>query len=396
MGKRKKKVALQSICSTLPQAPLILLIQNGDSFSNGVVAAAAAVSNGINGNGNGNINGNSNGNSNGKHDYLVDYDNLVKPTSNGDRSPPTVAAVKPPKRQRRRPGWFQNSIVEFDSICLSCPICHKSYETERKVAAHVRNVHRKPFKCDLCRRQYFTQEKLSEHRKTHNTDSHFECRICHLKYKREETLQSHFVRVHSDCEAIFGCDYCGKRYKLKQDLLLHINQVHMCTPQICRFCGKEVKNVKAHEWHHQNKMKADSNAEIYKCRMCYKRFRSESKLENHLMRHVQCYTCNICGLKFTGPGQLINHRATHKPATKCKFCDKNFTSQSNYYQHVLMHAKVRPYKCDMCREDFTQRSTLVRHWKTSHPGRPTDNLPQVPIAELARQVLKSFEKPVQI
>ena len=299
-------------------------------------------------------------------------------------------------RKRRRPAWLKDSMAELDYVRNSCPYCDKDFADERRVECHVRNVHRKPFKCDLCRRQYYSKEKLDVHRTSHNTNSHFECSVCHFKYKREETLQLHFLRVHSDCAAIFGCDHCGKRYKIKQDLLLHINQVHMSTYQVCRYCGKEVKNVKAHEWHHLNQMNPEITGQIYKCKMCYKKFKSESKLENHLMRHVQRYSCGICDAKFSGPGQLINHRATHRPATKCKFCDKVFTSMSNYYQHILMHAKVRPYKCDLCFDNFTQRSTLVRHWKTNHPKHTDVKIAQVPIAEMARRVLDSFEEPIEM
>ncbi|XP_058798737.1 zinc finger protein 160-like [Phymastichus coffea] len=279
---------------------------------------------------------------------------------------------------------------EFDKVACICPFCDKIFSDERKVANHVRNVHRRRFKCDLCRRQYFSAEALEAHRKTHNTDSHFECAICHLKYKREETLQSHFVRVHSDMEEKYVCDHCGKRYKLKQDLMLHINQVHMCTYQICRFCGKVVKNVKAHEWHHQKKLDREHDAKIYPCGLCFKKFLSESKLENHLMRHVQRYSCNQCGESFPGPSQLMNHKTKHKPATRCSICGRSFASRSNFYQHVLMHAKVRPYKCDICQDGFTQRSTLIRHRRT-HPGPlPRAPPPVVPIAELARKVLDNW------
>ena len=280
-------------------------------------------------------------------------------------------------------------MTDFDALRDICPYCDRRFEDEYKVAQHVRNSHKKPFKCDLCRRQYFNQEVLARHRKTHNTDSHFECSICHLKYKREETLQCHYVRVHSDIEASFMCDHCGKKYKLKQDLLLHINQVHMCSYQICRFCGKAVKNVKAHEWHHQQKLEHVKKEAMYPCSLCFKKFRSESKLENHLMRHVQRYNCSTCGENFPGPGQLMNHKSKHRPGVTCSICDKFFASRSNYYQHVLMHAKVRPYKCDVCHECFTQRSTLVRHRKT-HPGPMPKEMKVVPIANLARKVLENW------
>lgn len=287
-------------------------------------------------------------------------------------------------------GWLKETINELDQVRDTCPICQKYFPDYHRMVAHVRNVHKKPFKCDMCRRQFFSQEVLDKHRLSHG-GSFFECNVCHLKYKREETMIAHYVRLHSDIKPEFTCDHCGKTYKLKQDLMLHINQVHMCPYQICRFCGKAVKNVKAHEWHHANKLKRPGEQDrLYPCSLCFKKFRSETKLENHLIRHVQRYECDQCGLTFPGPGQLMNHKSKHRPGVNCFFCQKFFSSRSNYYQHVLMHAKVRPYKCGLCSLQFTQRSTLVRHHKT-HSEPVPDVVKQVPIADLARKVLKSFK-----
>lgn len=275
----------------------------------------------------------------------------------------------------------------LDNLRNTCPFCDKRFKDEKRVEKHVRSVHKRPHKCDMCQRSYFTARVLAEHRRTHSNDFFFECSICHLKYKREEGLKQHHVRVHSETEAKFMCDHCGKRYKLKLDLLLHIGRTHMCNIQICRFCGKAVKDVKGHEWRHQKRnLKSIMDVE---CHLCLKKFRSKTKLDNHLLMHKERYTCQECGLELSGPSQLMNHKLKHKPGMTCSVCEKVFISRSNFYQHVLTHAGIRPYKCDVCNEDFTQRSSLLRHRK-NHPGPLPPLLTPTPIADLARNVLQKL------
>lgn len=286
---------------------------------------------------------------------------------------------------------YSNNIQDVDQVLdnlrNTCPFCEKRFKDEAKVEKHVRAVHKRPYKCDMCRRSYFTARVLEEHRKTHSSDFYFECSICHLKYKREEGLKQHHIRVHSETEAKFMCDHCGKRYKLKLDLLLHIGRTHMCNIQICRFCGKAVKDVKGHEWRHQKRSRK-TNMD-FPCNLCFKKFRSKTKLDNHLLMHKERYTCQECGLELTGPSQLMNHKLKHKPGMTCRVCKKVFISRSNFYQHVLTHAGIRPYKCDVCNEDFTQRSSLLRHRK-NHPGPLPPLLTPTPIADLARNVLQKL------
>jgi len=280
----------------------------------------------------------------------------------------------------------------LEEIRNTCPFCEKQFDNTKKVERHVRYVHRKPFQCDKCKRACYTPRALEEHKRIHRPDYFFECKICHVKYKSGDGLKRHCIRKHSEHESRFVCEHCGRSYKLKIDLTHHMKRTHVSELQICRFCGKEVKDVKGHEWRHQKR-----NREIkyeYPCHLCRKKFHHRSRLDNHLMLHKRGFKCDECGKEYSGTRELMSHKRFKHGQTNistCVLCQKTFTSVSNFYQHVLTHAGIRPYKCDICEEDFTQRSSLLRH-RRHHPGPlPPISTPHPQIAELARSYLQKIQ-----
>jgi uncharacterized Zn-finger protein len=72
---------------------------------------------------------------------------------------------------------------------------------------------------------------------------------------------------------------------------------------------------------------------------------------------------------------------------ECKICGKMY-GKFHLRTHILTHAGLRPYKCDVCNTSFTQRSSLMRHRK-KHPG-SLSSLPSVSITQLAQNVLQLF------
>lgn len=280
----------------------------------------------------------------------------------------------------------------MEEIKNTCPFCEKHFNNAKQVEQHVKYAHRKPHQCDRCKRTCYTPRALEAHKRIHRPDYFFECEICNVKYKSEDGLKRHYIRAHSDYESRYVCEHCGRSYKLKIDLTHHMKRTHVSDLQICRFCGKKVKDVKGHEWRHQKR-----NREIkyeYPCHLCRKKFHHRSRLDNHLMLHKKGFKCEICGKEYSGTRELTSHkRFKHGQIniSTCILCQKTFLSISNFYQHVLTHASIRPYKCDVCEKDFTQRSSLLRHRK-HHPGPlPPLSSSHPQIAELARNYLEKIK-----
>lgn len=269
-----------------------------------------------------------------------------------------------------------------------CPVCQKVFKSENMMQRHVRKFHEKTYPCDKCNKCYPSKLSLEEHKKSHEDDSYLQCSMCHLKYKRKIGLKYHQIRVHSNVDPKFMCDYCGKRFKLKLDLSVHIEKIHMGITHICKICGKVVKNITHHEWQHDRAAK--KVVYKYSCDLCPKKFTTRNNLDNHLLMHKDGFKCTLCDEVFSSPFALGSHKSTkHRPGATCPICEKAFNSTSNFYQHVLTHAGVRPYKCDICGEDFTQRSSVLRHRKI-HPGPLPPLTDPTPIADTARKILEQL------
>lgn len=279
----------------------------------------------------------------------------------------------------------------LDEVRNACPLCLKRFDHEKRLRRHIIVSHQKrAYKCDKCRASYYTKQNLEKHCKSHSDDYFFECDVCHLKYKHEITLKHHQVRAHSDIAAQFICDSCGQSFKVRVDLLVHINRKHNTNIHICRYCGKAVTDL-SHEWKH--KKRAEMASLKFSCHLCIRKFQNRTRLDNHLLLHKQGYKCIECNVIVTSSRQLKYHKdRMHKPGTTCPICKKVFVSSgNNFYQHVLTHAGIRPYNCDICGEDFTQRSSLFRHRK-NHPGPLPSYTSQIPIAALAKNVLQKLLK----
>ncbi|XP_043489563.1 zinc finger protein 675-like [Polistes fuscatus] len=280
----------------------------------------------------------------------------------------------------------------LDKIRNVCPFCDKQFSNEQNVERHVMVVHQKQYKCDMCKRSYNTQTALDVHKVIHRPDYFFECMECHVKYKSEGGLKRHNIRAHDRNNPVFVCEQCGRSYKLKIDLTNHIKKAHPFELQICRYCGKEVRDVKGHEYIHQRK--AHKKLYNFPCHLCPQKFCHRSRLDRHLLQHENGFKCTDCSESFIGSRELKSHKRfkhSRPSSSTCIFCQKVFTCVSNFHQHVLTHAGIRPYKCDICEEDFTQRSSLLRH-RRNHPGPlPPLVLPSPQIAELARSYMQKFQ-----
>ncbi|XP_025160434.1 GDNF-inducible zinc finger protein 1-like isoform X11 [Harpegnathos saltator] len=254
----------------------------------------------------------------------------------------------------------------FTEMQTTCPFCSKHFDRLERLKKHITAIHKRgTYKCDQCRATYYTERNLEEHRKSHSDDYFFKCDVCHLKYKRKITLQHHQVRAHSDATAQFICDYCGQGFKVRIDLLLHIKRRHNYDIHICRYCGKSVTDVCSHESKHRKR--AGEKTGQLSCHLCVKKFQNQTRLDNHLLLHKKGYKCDECDVVASSSSKLQYHKnRKHKPGMTCPICKKVFMSK-NFHQHVLTHAGTRPYKCDICNEDFTQRSSLFRH-RRNHPG----------------------------
>ncbi|KAI5723289.1 hypothetical protein M8J76_003832 [Diaphorina citri] len=88
-------------------------------------------------------------------------------------------------------------IVDDDDI--KCGVCEKDYAERRGVVRHLLNAHLcyKPHRCDKCSKSFSRKDHLARHKRSHLPPV-FECKFCDEDFTKQERLDKHLYKVHSD------------------------------------------------------------------------------------------------------------------------------------------------------------------------------------------------------
>ena len=116
-------------------------------------------------------------------------------------------------------------------------------------------------------------------------------------------------------------------------LKYHRDLEHGGNKTMCTICGKNVKSLTQHTM----------------------RFHTKEK-------KIQCDKCDYqCRVK----SQLTSHMKIHADPEdrkyKCHVCTKGFLSAQKLNEHILTHAKIKPYKCEFCNQAFSNFSGHRQH-----------------------------------
>ncbi|KAK3920861.1 Zinc finger protein 483 [Frankliniella fusca] len=65
----------------------------------------------------------------------------------------------------------------------------------------------------------------------------------------------------------------------------------------------------------------------------------------------------------------LAYKPTCPKTGTCKLCKKTF---SYLRKHMLVHTKVKPFKCNVCGHECSQKSNLNRHYKSKHADKNFD------------------------
>ena len=304
--------------------------------------------------------------------------------------------VRPPKTRRK--------MSRNTGGALKCKVCSEMFSSAISFRKHVAWTHKKKvciqedgaYICAVCDYRTLKKSLFAAHlERKHETWSRkrpsnmlFPCAACGFVCRSKHSLQSHFIRKHTD-RYEHQCKFCPKKFKVKGDLTNHVRFHHKEKPINCDVCGKLCQNsgsLYVHQkWAHYKPK--------YECHICKRRMVTQENLDQHLLTQHEKrekIVCAECGKTFTKKDSFKRHMAVHtgcKPHS-CLICNKPFARRSQLRQHLLIHTGKRPFVCDICGKAFTQKPGLICHRKT-HPG-PHPPLPVMPIADIVKEFTEGY------
>ena len=159
---------------------------------------------------------------------------------------------------------------------------------------------------------------------------------------------------------------------------------------VCKFCNKKLSSV-THLKNHRRKLHLRQTA--HKCSLCNKFFSEAFTLRRHIPMYdkaAQKFKCNVkvqkkkdgpqeeCGKEFPSQGKLLDHQDVHAQAKlQCKFCKKPVSKRQRGLNEHQESCDQNPNRkpnsvCRLCRKEFTKRKSMLRHFRSAHPGEDPD------------------------
>ena len=151
-------------------------------------------------------------------------------------------------------------------------VCHQ-FDRVLSLYGHL-NTHRsEQFHCTVesCQQTVNSLKHFRKHMANHNGTSHpFECKLCVLRFDRNNQLKYHTERNHEKV-AIHAWDICNKGFYKKSDYRNHLSKHAGTKKYSYDECGNgfsHISNLNRHE-------------KPYVCQDCGKRFNQTRTLNNH-------------------------------------------------------------------------------------------------------------------
>ncbi|RZF46594.1 hypothetical protein LSTR_LSTR002926 [Laodelphax striatellus] len=182
------------------------------------------------------------------------------------------------------------------------------------------------------------------------------------------------------------CEYCGIEYRRKGLYVRHVRNQHLL-PFKCRMCQKRFDSqtsIDNHEcsaqvpWAEVDEITTEScNSDDLTCK-CSKTFNTLEEYKEHSLTCDQDILCEECGLVFRTRREHRKHMATHSkiPVRKegatwiCEICGCKLGKHSARKHYMTHSFKEKKFTCDICKMNFLHRWSLVNHMQSHSDIRP--------------------------
>ncbi|KAK0183393.1 hypothetical protein PV327_001439 [Microctonus hyperodae] len=240
---------------------------------------------------------------------------------------------------------------------LQCSICQKFFDSNRTLFMH-KKTH---MFCQYCGKQFDRKLLFDYHEKLHfSTDPTlpYKCHLCPTKFSDKQAIKVHNELFHTSQSKIKGDksmvlldNSFSEKFAVKQ-------LKYQC--EICKVFMKNEDSLRSHRASHEgeikipngditHKMNSKSNHERntkYLCKVCCKEFETPAEAEAHTYTHVEIieteHKCNICKKTFNSRQMLSDHLAHHlSHAYHCVVCRKAFINRTTLKIHMRTHKNIK-------------------------------------------------------
>ncbi|XP_065346238.1 zinc finger protein Xfin-like isoform X3 [Cloeon dipterum] len=177
-----------------------------------------------------------------------------------------------------------SNCAQTASMQVECAVCHKSFDSEPLLLAHVTRNHISSLTCDICKRQFWSAQEMELHYRGHLTES----RARENSQNKNDSL---------------SCVVCRKRFCYSGNLHFHQKKEH-----VVNFTRMEMDKT---------------------CKFCKRTFTDTVKLECHHMMDHSLEASN------TSKYNEQSHDKQHNLTVKCDICDRTFSGKDILESHIL-------------------------------------------------------------